>query len=73
METKLPLIVVGHVQDADLVLFVLHVMIVVMVRVRLANVLVSALNPADSFNCIAMFRNSSFMLQRSVGWGRDGD
>ena len=37
-------------------------MIVVKAHVRLVNVLVSALNPADSVNCIVMFRNSSYML-----------
>ena len=59
MEMRLRLIVVGHVQDADLILTVSDVMIVVKVLVRLANAPVSALNPADSFNCIVMFRTSS--------------
>ena len=37
-------------------------MIVMKAHVRLANVLVSALNPGDSVNCIVMFRSSSLML-----------
>ena len=59
METRLPLIVAGHVQVADLILPAFDVMIVVMAHVRLANVLVSALNPPDSSDCVFMFRSSS--------------
>ena len=62
METRLPLIVVDLVQDADLVLLVCDGTIVVKAHVRLVNVLVSVAHPADSVNCIVMFRSSSYML-----------
>ena len=68
METRLQLIVVGHVQDADLVLPAFDVMIVVKVHVRLANVLVSALDLTDSRDCVFTFRSSSYMFRRSTGW-----
>ena len=45
MEMRLPLIVVGPVQDAALILPVSDVMIVVTAHARLENVLVSALYP----------------------------
>ena len=60
-------------QDADLALLVCDGMIVVKAHVRLANVLVSVVNPADSFNCIVIFRSSSYMFRRSIGWKRVGD
>ena len=68
METRLPSIVVGHVQDADLILPAFGAMIVVMAHVRLANVLVSDLDHADSLNCVFTFRSSSYMFGRSTGW-----
>ena len=60
-------------QDADLILPVSNVMIVVKAHVRLVNVLVSVVNAAGSVNGIVMFRSSSFMLQRCIEWRRDSD
>ena len=49
-------------QDADLILPVSDVMIVVMARAKMANVLVSALNFGNSLNCVFMSRSSSLMF-----------
>ena len=64
METRLRLIVVGHVQGADLTLPASDVMIVVMAPVKMANVLVSALHPARCPNCTVIFSTSSYMFGR---------
>ena len=48
-------------QDVDLILPVSDGMIVVKAHVRIANVLVSAPNPADRVNCVVMFRSTSYM------------
>ncbi len=62
MEMRLRQTVEGHVQDASSILRVSDVMTVVMAHVNLANVLVSALDPDRSFNCIELFRSSHHMF-----------